>query len=314
MVVAAMLALAPGHTNFNVGQSAHLVLGIIALAYGVRLWKGGVVGEIVCGVLLGAAAALKPQVGLAFLGVELLFARWVTLLAGGATGALLLAGGGAWLWLADIDWIAAWRANIAAFKADGAGNPAPPNPWRYQIVSLHYPLHAFISSAAIVNALVLLVCAGVAAWFWRLRRRAEGMGRPVGGMAGPLGGRGPELIDIAMAAVLGLLFFYHRFYDAVVLIFPIALGVSLLVRGRRLEGLALLVPLAVFLIPGAAALFAIQDRLPGWLTGSLFWEGLVMPHQPWMILAAAVVLLWLARRCRAGEPAGEGGLPETGRA
>src|SRR5690606_10354598 len=103
---------------------------------------------------------------------ELLFARWATLLAGGATGALLLLLGGARLWLADIDWIEAWRSNIAAFKQDGAGNPAPPNPWRYQILSLHYPLHAFIPSARAVNAIVFLVCAALAAWFWTLRARA----------------------------------------------------------------------------------------------------------------------------------------------
>jgi hypothetical protein len=271
-------------------------------------------------VLLGVAAALKPQLGLPFLALELVCANWTTLIAGGVTGAVLLGMGGARLWLVDLDWITSWRANLAAFKEGGAGNPAPTNEWRYQIISLHYPLRALIPNAAVVKALAAAICAALAATYWTLRagrngalsRRWHGLSRrasraspPATTACAPNHGlpaadaRPPDLLDISIAAVLGLLLFYHRFYDAVVLIFPAALGISLFARGRGAAGLWILLPLAVFLVPGAAALHAADAAwhiVPAWLADSMLWEAIIMPHQPWTLLFLACVLTSLARR------------------
>src|SRR6185295_17544631 len=115
-----------------------------------------------------------------------------------------------------------------------------------QLVNLHYPLHSFTDNrglvrwevCAIVGALGL---AFIGADLAARKRRAD----PADRLA--------DLACLSMAGVVSLIAVYHRCYDAVVLIWPLALGIRVLAdEGRRAAAVALLALIALFLAPGAS--------------------------------------------------------------
>jgi hypothetical protein len=89
---------------------------------------------------------------------------------------------------------------------------------------------------------------------------------------------------------VALLVFYHRMYDAVLLVFPIALGFRQLTHGDR-RGLVTLGLTAAFLFPIPSALFHLgrSGTLPEWLNENIFWRVFVLGHQTWAIV---LLVLW----------------------
>jgi hypothetical protein len=107
----------------------------------------------------------------------------------------------------------------------------------------------------------------------RNRERGEGAG---------------ELLSLSMASVVTLLIVYHRFYDAVLLLFPLALALRGLAGSRAWRPhLVTLALVAVFFVPGSVMLATAAERglVPGALAGSAVWEHLLLPHQPLALLA-----------------------------
>jgi hypothetical protein len=92
---------------------------------------------------------------------------------------------------------------------------------------------------------------------------------------------------------------YHRFYDAVLLLVPLAWAIDAAARNRR-DRIAWCVLLLMlpFCLNSATALVWLAGKgyLPEWLTQSPLWERVLLPHQGWALLAMAVCLLLAQRR------------------
>src|SRR6185503_18584336 len=103
----------------------------------------------------------------------------------------------------------------------GQGDPTTANPMRHQLLNLHVALHSFIENRMTVSLLVLLACAALASlffrfWIWNFEER-----------------RNDLLLAFSMVSVLTLMVVYHRFYDGVLLLFPLAWAIGAVAKRGR---------------------------------------------------------------------------------
>lgn len=284
------LVFAPVHTNFAHGQTGLIIFGLVAGAHGAR-----VTGKpVLAGVMLGLAAALKPQLAAIFLAYEVFRTRWRVAIAGIATAALCLIIGVARLQIAGVDWLPQWQQNVATFAKSEVGSPLATNPYRYQLLNLHYPLHTLTDNVTLVKVAVyaIAIVSGVAFLLLRRGRRDPG-----------------ELIALALASIATLIIVYHRFYDAALLLFPLGLAVhQLALRATKpipahtpaparaatfAPSLGVLVGVLALAAPTASILFILKrdGKIPAALADSRLWESLLLPHQAWALLWIGVMLL-----------------------
>lgn len=293
--LALSLSLTPVHTAFRLGQTPLFVLATAMLALtGVRPWRSGLCN--------GLAAAIKPQIGLPFIALQAVHGKWKSVVMSLVAAASLFGVGAAAMSAAGIDWLGAWRSNLANFTGSGEGDPTAANPLRSQLLNLHYPLHTLFDGAAVVNAMTLGICGLIAAVFFlflRLRSKETSSDD----------GRSPQrLLEASMVAVLCLLVVYHRFYDAALLILPLMWAVQAIAvkdaasRHAAWCVMALMIPF--FLNSTAALLYAAQRFwLPERLTAGRVWDVFIMPHEVWALLAMALCLLWARAKPVRGDQA-----------
>lgn len=284
-VLALALVYAPGITATAFGQMPVPATALIALAVVAR--RAG--RPMLAGALLALACALKPQHAGLFVVYEALRGRWRVVLSAAVVGGVIAGVGAGVLWARGFNWVDDLRANVGAFTVSGVGAPTRDNWLRFQMINLHYPLHEFITSVALVKALVFGVCGALMFGAWRLR---------------PKDADGPdELLALAVVAAASLMVVYHRSYDAVVLLFPLAwcVGRAGAVAWWRVAIVGL--PALVFVVNGAAALY--HKALPGQalepMTHWRVWSLVILPHQAWavaMVGVGSVVVLALLRRVR----------------
>jgi hypothetical protein len=280
--IALALLFAPVHTTLHHGQTPLYVMAFMLPALVIDARR-----QALAGMLLGFAAAIKPQIGLPAVALEAVRNRWRSVMVSAAIMLAIAMASAGVMTLQGIPWLSSWRANLAAHRATGAGDLSAANADRHQLVNLQYPLTALTDSKHVAEIGTLAICAVLAAAFFLPPRQR---------MAAT-----PLLMSASMVTVLTLMVTYHRFYDAVLLLAPLAWALDAVAGrpaahpagGHRLAGwctLALLVP---FLLNSATALHWLSknDRLPAWIDGGWAFERLILPHQGWALLGMAVCLL-----------------------
>ncbi len=278
---AAALVMAPGHTAISVGQVSIPVMFFLALAHALRA-RSSPPGY--AGILIGLACCLKPQIGLLFLAYEFGRRRWSTGIIAVLTLAVVTAIGMWWLHRSGIDWIPKWKANVDALANSNNGNPSQTNPLRYHLINLHYFLHGFFADLATVKLLAYGVCGSLClSYFFVDRARSEHRG---------------ELLSLSFVSAISMLVVYHRMYDAVVLLFPLA-WVAREILSRRITVPAAIVGVCLvgFLLPGASLLnsLVVSGRIPPSIAEAGWFANFAMPHAPIALLVLALTLI-LARR------------------
>jgi len=286
LLLAMVLALAPLHTGLKHGQMALASTALLVGAVGAQ-WGGRGVGA---GVLLALAGVFKPQLAAAFGLYWICRRRWrAVLTAAVVVGAVTLVALLRLHW-AEVAWWPQWRANIEACFYGGDCDHTVAGQ-AHIFIHLQHPLYAILGSRAAATWLgwavtAVLAAAGVAAW----RRTPETPGR--------------ELTVLAFLGVICLLPVYHIFYDAVVLVLPLCWAVRALGTRQKRWAIATIVLALPFLVSGAAALHVLAKtgRVPAHWASSWWWRALLLPHQPYLLLAMGIVLA-LALRSEAKEAA-----------
>lgn len=301
------LVLCPIHTLLWQGQTATPVLLFVALSAWLihrsqtptpRLGRGSraTAAHVLAGVLLGVASVLKPQLGFVFLVYHAGRFRWTVALAGGFTIAALTTLGIARMSLAGVAWLEPYRANLAAFTATSDASPLSTNPIRHHLLNLHYPLHTILGDAAPVGILVLAIVAAASLVYLRLdwRRDADSGERRV---------LEHELLSLSMAAAVTLVVAYHRIYDAVLLLIPLAMLLSPSWRAlrRRTITVVLWIIILGFLGPWPVLMTQLAERalVPHALSESWLWDSLIVPGHPWALAGLMLVLVAARRRLTA---------------
>lgn len=292
-VLTPVLLWAPAHACLLLGN-----LSVVCAAAAV--WACGPSGRShprLTAVLLGVATAVKPQLigplALAWMLVWRDRRAAVWLVATGLLFSLVAVG---YLFALAPDWIANLRANLDTFTAGGTADPTAENLNAFTMIDLAPLLHLFLGHRGWVQAVVWLVTlSAVAAAAYAWARRPD--------RRDPL----PVLQFLSVIATVTLLPVYHRFYDATLLLVPVAAALSLVAGsgaispgrpGRRLARAGLWLGLGVFLVPGSALLYVAFHRV-GWLPQSWLeppWtRALLLHHQTVALVGLTAVqglLLW----------------------
>jgi hypothetical protein len=276
--LAIALALAPFHTALAAGSIVSVAVAMSAAA----VWSASRRHDLLAGILLAIAVGLKPQIGLPFCFYYLVRRRWrIPALAAGLVALIFVlavvrcaTGGTPWIenYLYD---------NRMLFATGSLGDFTEANPIRFGLINFQVAAYTVLHNRAFANlfAIVAAAAAGIV-WLSLIVKRERNH-------------VDSELLALSALTVLSLIPIYHRFYDASLLIFPLAWGLTAL-NGplRALARSVLAVIVLVFLVPGGVALQQLQQAGHfAVLRDYWWWNTLVLPHESWSILILAALLL-----------------------
>ena len=289
--IAGCLALAPFHTGIATANQTILVVGLCAL--GVLAATGE--HDFAAGLLFGAACSLKPHIGSFLVLYYLIQRRWrLFITAVSFTAALALIAIG-WMQISGVSWRADFFRNVNVLTQHNTIDDfTSANPIRFLLVNLQVPFYSFTHSAKSSNVLALS-CGALLICVWMYLVLRVGSRRP----------RDFELLALAAIAVIGLLPIYHRLYDVSLLAIPLCW--CLTCPSGRLKNLSIasLIFMLPFAFPTAAFLEQAvhAQRVPEWLVQSWAWERVIMPHQTYLLVGLAIVLLRAISLTKYEEPA-----------
>jgi hypothetical protein len=152
---------------------------------------------------------------------------------------------------------------------------------RFNMINAQVLLYGLLRNAALADRLARLMGAALLlTWGWFCSRP----------------GRASELLAISAISVVSLIAVYHRFYDAALLMWPLAWGL-LVVRNRRIQ-IATLAMIAPFLMPGPAVLGKLAAA--GWVSSSFssssWWNAWLMPHEVLaLLILSGLLMYWMAQ-------------------
>ena len=275
--LALALALAPFHTALAAGS----IVSVAVAAGAAAVLAAGREREMLAGVLLAAAVCLKPQIGLPFLFYYFVRGRWR--IAGVGTGivAILFAVAVARLTVSGTPWLESYLSdNRILFAAGSLGDFTGANLLRFGLINFQVAAYTLLKSreGASIAAFAVSATAGIV-WWLLLRQRPDDGEK--------------SLLALSALVVISLLPLYHRFYDATLLIFPLAWSLMAF-RGRSgaIAKSILLTIILVFLVPGGAALQRLQEAGHfAAFRNYWWWKMFVLPHESWSILLLALLLL-----------------------
>lgn len=274
--LALALALAPFHTALAAGS----IVSVAVAASAAAVWAACGRRDILAGVLLAISVGLKPQIGLPFCFYYLVSRRWrIPAIAGAALATLFAialmrcaASGTPWLQSYLYD-------NRILFAQGSLGDFTESNPIRYGLVNFQLAAYALTQNraAAILAAIGLAAAAGLI-WLWQTIKQPCAS---------------DSLLPLSALLVISLLPVYHRFYDASLLVFPVAWGVASFNGPLRAQARSTLLVIALaFLAPGGTILEQMQQKeYFAALRVHWWWNAIVLPHESWSILVLAVLLL-----------------------
>jgi hypothetical protein len=232
--------------------------------------------------------ALKPSIGGPMLVYGLLRRQWtaaaVAVAAGTASFFLgllpMLAEG------RPLGWIPVWLHNVATSDAVAQGLN------RYMMLHIVVILQAFVADLTFARWLGLAFAAApLGLWAWLAYRKREGS---------------DQLCLASIGNLLALVAVYHRPYDAAFLLMPAAWALGALDRpnDRRYAAAVLAMLLPFVLFNWSRVLFEMFERgyLPPALADAWWVRLFVMPHETWLILGIAAVLLAWALDASRREP------------
>jgi hypothetical protein len=183
-----------------------------------------------------------------------------------------------WLAHEKVAWISSYFENNHKILAPGGlADFTSADPLRFNLVNTQVLFYSLFGSISLAQWLSLFLATALfAGWllFYEKHRSSS-----------------DEFLEISALFVLSLLPVYHRFYDAGLLLWPLA---WILLVGNRRTHLLTMLALIPFFVPGAAILDRLtqQGRVPASVAHSGGWNKIVMPHEIWSLIALSIMLLF----------------------
>jgi Glycosyltransferase family 87 len=270
------LALAPFHTGLAAGS----IVTVAVAASAAAVIAAERDHNLLAGVLLAIAVSLKPQIGLPFLFYYLLRRRWRVVAVASGVVATLAAIALVRLTASGTPWLQNYLYDSRVLLGPGSlGDFTEKDPLRFGLVNFQVAAYTILQNrdCAIAAAFAIAAIAGLI-WLLLFLRSAN---------------HHDALLELSTLTVLSLIPVYHRFYDASLLIFPLAWGLSTLTGYlRALARCVLAVIIVVFLVPGGTILEQFQqaDHFSA-VQNYWWWKTIILPHESWSILLLSLLLL-----------------------
>jgi hypothetical protein len=287
LFLAAAFALAPFHTGLATANPAMLAVSLIV----ATVWLSRSGWHKTAGIALAVAVCLKPTVAAGLLLYYLIRRRWKVASIALVVTATISAIGVSRMMLAGVPWLSSYLENTRRIFAPGSlADFARSDAIRFNMINLQVLLYSLVSNPSLANLVSRLIVIALAGWWLAAFFR----GRQLSGMQVELRSEPVECEVIVLSSifVLTLICIYHRFYDAALLIWPLAWSI-LLVRRSSIT-LAIFLPIAPFLVSGPPLLarLANDGRIPLAITHSWAWNVIILPHEVWALLCLAILLLY----------------------
>lgn len=275
---AIVFALAPLHTGFATANPAMLAVSLVIGA----IWANYTGRETTAAALLAVAICLKPTVAGGLLLYYLLRRRWTVVVITCAMVAAVTVVGASRLTLAGVHWIPSYVENgRRMFAAGSVDDFSRASRLRFNMINAQVFFAGIFSSDSTANLLArMLGTVLLGFWIWLCFRRRTATG----------------LLEVSAISILSLIAIYHRFYDAALLILPLAW--SLLLVKKRSASLAMLAATALFFVPGPTFLAGLagSGHISQNVTSSWWWNVVVLPHEAWDLILGTILLLWFMWR------------------
>jgi hypothetical protein len=290
ILVAAGLASAPFQFGILSGQLSMPAISACVIAF----WLASRQREMWAGVVLGLACALKPQVAAPFVLYYLMLRRWsvggMAVIVGGTVMSVAVLA----MRISHLDWLAGWKHSIALTTQIGAVNDYGwSNTLRDEIMDLKMLLVSIVHNPALLRVGVDAVVVVLGLCYLRAFRWG-GVGKRDG------------LLAVAGLTAISLLPIYHRVYDAALLTTALAWALAELDGPRRRYAIAMLVPMALFLVPfDFTATVGRRVHLVDAISQTGWWQTLFAPHYAWglLFLTTAIVVTMSRIFSRSAMPA-----------
>jgi len=279
LFLAFTIALAPFHTGLATANPVILVVALCVAA----VWLAQQGRVIASGVTLAVGLSLKPTVAMAFVIFYIVHRQWRMVAAICATTTVLMIVAMARLWRIGFSWLATYLENSAKIFSRGSIDDfTPANRVWFNMVNVQVAFYSLVKSVLWTRVLSLSVVAVFfGLWLWFILKNHAGW----------------NLLALSTLVTICLLPVYHRFYDAALLIFPLAWAWLCARPGQRWRISALVAP---FLLPGAALLgqMGIAANLARVPSTSVEWRLLLVSHEAWLLLLLSAALLYEMRFLR----------------
>ncbi len=277
VVAGLSLLFCPTYVGVLYGNPAVIAISLVTLAVCFaldrRLWS--------CGILLGIALCLKPQVALVGVGALLMWRYWPPMVIAAAILALGTAAG--IFQVSDFgqhwDWWYSQRRNITlTFAPGGKSDPSFANPWSSELLNAQ-SIEALFFRNALIRDLLLWSLAGIAVIVYLRFRTDHNEIQP--------------WTDVSFCCAVVIAVTYNRYYDAQIFLLLIPLLVLLWCAGRYGRLTFLTICLVLLAFPSQTLLHK--------LLGSAFtvskWQRLIiLRHQPLAVIGIALFAIWQASR------------------
>lgn len=276
LFLAATFALAPLHTGIATANPALLAVSLVIFT----LWAAQRESNRAAGLLLALAICLKPTVAGGLLLYYLLRRRWSLVVTACSVSTAIAMIGFLRLTLAEVHWLASYQENSRRMFAIGSVDDfTRASGLRFNLINSQVFFGGIGASPAIANLLAhLLGVVLLAWWLWFCSRR-----------------RTSGLLEVSAISTLSLIVVYHRSYDAVLLMLPLAW--CLLVTRKISRSFVTLAAVALFLVPGPILLTNLvrSGRVPLAVADSWFWNAIILPHEAWDLILITLLLLYFMR-------------------
>lgn len=268
------LVLAPLQTGLAAENITIAAIALATAAAACELREQG----MAAGILLAAASAMKPTIAVGILIYFIARRCWRAFFTSvGAGCALLLVAEIRMLW-AGAHWVPNFLLNQRhLFAAGTVYDFGSANPLRFDLVNFQVVISQLPVSVSVAQYLPFGVVLAVLLTWLYLRSRVQSQ---------------PVLLDLAIASSATLLPIYHRFYDASLMIFPLAWALTQLRGPASRQARVCLVAMLPLLVPGAAIIRVLASLSPtaASLSRTWWWNLFLAPHQAWLVLVVLLVL------------------------
>jgi hypothetical protein len=275
------LFLGPFTICVLLGNPALLTVNMLVLV--IYLVGRGAIAP--AGILLGLLVCLKPQIAGAMMLYYALSRRWRLVLISMSIFAAVFVVALLQLAVHHVHWSQSLLTNLHDASAIGAFNdPSPANASRWQLVNVQYLFYGIVSNRSLVGVLALSLTAALGLafiWAWKRNEFQE-----------------IEPLTVAVPMIMSLLPVYHRYYDALLLIFPLAWSIASLNSRHWRAGLVVLACSAPFYISWASLIdtWVQSGRIPPRIAQSTWFAIFVLPCQTWALIIIVLTMTYVLSR------------------